>query len=117
MTEQANVIFIDNKEYKTEELSEEQKYCIEQLTECQAEAHRLKKAVDRIHIAQSHFNSMLRTSLGNSETTKAMENSKASWVGNINLSPLVGTTYTSISTPSMGFYIPSERGKITTNAT
>jgi hypothetical protein len=78
MTEQSNVIFIDNKEYKAEELSEEQKYCIEQLTECQIIARKLKKKSDRVQIAISHFNSVLRTSLGNAETTKAMENSKAS---------------------------------------
>jgi phage terminase Nu1 subunit (DNA packaging protein) len=77
MTEKSNVVYIDNKEYKAEDLSQEQKYFIEQLTECQAEAHSLKKATDRIQIAQSHFMSLLKTSLANEETTKAMENSKA----------------------------------------
>ena len=78
MTEKSNVVYIDNKEYKAEELSEEQKYCIEQLSECQIEARKLKKASDRIQIAITHFNSLLRTSLANEETTKAMENTKAS---------------------------------------
>ncbi len=78
MTEQTNLVFIDNKEYKAEELSEEQKYCIEQLTECQVELRKLKKASDRIQIAIAHFNSLLRTSLANDETTQAMENTKAS---------------------------------------
>ena len=78
MTEQSNVVFIDNKEYKAEELSEEQKYCCEQLTECQVELRKLKKATDRIQIAIAHFNSVLRTSLANEETTQAMENTKAS---------------------------------------
>ena len=76
MTEQTNVVFIDNKEYKAEELSEEQKYCCEQLTECQVELRKLKKASDRIQIAIAHFNSLLRTSLANDETTQAMENTK-----------------------------------------
>ena len=76
MTEQSNVINIDGKEYKQEELSEEQKYCCEQLTECQVELRKLKKASDRIQIAIAHFNSLLRTSLANDETTQAMENTK-----------------------------------------
>ena len=78
MTKKSNVVYIDNKEYKADDLSQEQKYFIEQLTECQAEAHNLKKASDRIQIAIAHFNSVLRTSLANDETTKSMENSKAS---------------------------------------
>ena len=77
MTEQSNVVYIDNKEYKADDLSQEQKYFIEQLTDCQAEAHNLKKATDRIQIAQSHFMSLLKTSLGNADTVEAMENSKA----------------------------------------
>jgi len=78
MTEKSNVVYIDNKEYKADDLSQEQKYFIEQLTECQTEAHSLKKATDRIQIAQSHFMSLLKTSLGNADTVEAMENSKVS---------------------------------------
>ena len=77
MTEKSNVVYIDNKEYKADDLSQQQKYFIEQLTECQSEAHSLKKASDRIQIAQTHFMSLLKTSLSNDKTTKAMENSKA----------------------------------------
>ena len=78
MTEQSNVVYIDNKEYKADDLSQEQKYFIEQLTECQAEAHNLKKATDRIQIAQTHFMSLLKTSLSNDETVERMENSRSS---------------------------------------
>ena len=59
MTEESNVIHINNKKYDGSNLTKEQKYCIEQIQECQAEAHRLKKLLDRTSVSQNVYTNNL----------------------------------------------------------
>ena len=59
MTEKSNVIQINDKKYDGSDLTKEQKYCIEQIQECQIEAHRLKKLLDRTTVSQNVFTNNL----------------------------------------------------------
>tara|TARA_B100001057_G_C22106746_1_gene665325 strand:- start:111 stop:335 length:225 start_codon:yes stop_codon:yes gene_type:complete len=59
MTEKSNVIQINDKKYDGSDLTKEQKYCIEQIQECQTEAHRLKKLLDRTTVSQNVFTNNL----------------------------------------------------------
>ena len=59
MTEKSNVIQINDKKYDGSNLTVEQKYCIEQIQECQAEAHRLKKLLDRTSVSQNVYTNNL----------------------------------------------------------
>ena len=78
MTEQTNVINIDGKEYKQEDLSVEQIRLVSKIAKYQKQSNDLKDAFEDANILQQQYLQSLKTSLSNDETTKAMENSKAS---------------------------------------
>ena len=78
MTEQSNVINIDGKEYKQEDLSQEQIRLVTKVAKFQKQTNDLKDAFEDANILHQQYLEKLQTSLGNDETTKAMENSKAS---------------------------------------
>tara|TARA_R110000868_G_scaffold231235_1_gene484604 strand:- start:176 stop:412 length:237 start_codon:yes stop_codon:yes gene_type:complete len=78
MTEQSNVINIDGKKYKQEDLSVEQIRLVSKIAKYQKQSNDLKDAFEDANILQQQYLQSLKTSLSNDETTKAMENSKAS---------------------------------------
>ena len=78
MTEQTNVINIDGKEYKQEDLSVEQIRLVSKIAKYQKQSNDLKDAFEDANILQQQYLQALKTSLGNDETTQAMENTKAS---------------------------------------
>jgi len=78
MTEQTNVITIDGKSYSQEDLSVEQIRLVTKVAKFQKQSNELKDAFEDANILQQQYLQALKTSLGNDETTKAMENSKAS---------------------------------------
>jgi hypothetical protein len=78
MAEQTNVINIDGKEYKQEDLSVEQIRLVSKIAKYQKQSNELKDAFEDANILQQQYLQALKTSLSNDETTKAMENSKAS---------------------------------------
>jgi len=68
MTEESNVITIDGKEYKTEDLSQDQNYFINQIKDLQAKAANLKFQLDQITVAQNAFtNSLIQSVKGEEE--------------------------------------------------
>jgi hypothetical protein len=68
MTKQSNVITIDGKEYKTEDLSQDQNYFINQIKDLQAKAANLKFQLDQITVAQNAFtNSLIQSVKGEEE--------------------------------------------------
>jgi hypothetical protein len=68
MAEQSNVITIDGKEYKTEDLSQDQNYFINQIKDLQAKAANLKFQLDQITVAQNAFtNSLIQSVKGEEE--------------------------------------------------
>ena len=68
MTEQSNVITIDGKEYKTDDLSQDQNYFINQIKDLQAKAANLKFQLDQITVAQNAFtNSLIQSVKGEEE--------------------------------------------------
>ena len=76
METKANVINIDGKEYKQEDLSVEQIRLVTKIAKYQKQSNELKDAFEDASILQQQYLESLKTSLGNAETTKAMENSK-----------------------------------------
>jgi len=78
MTEQTNVINIDGKEYKQEDLSVEQIRLVSKIAKYQKQSNDLKDAFEDANILQQQYLQALKTSLSNDETTTAMENTKAS---------------------------------------
>ena len=78
METKANVINIDGKEYKQEDLSVEQIRLVSKIAKYQKQSNDLKDAFEDANILQQQYLQSLKTSLSNNETTKAMENSKAS---------------------------------------
>ena len=76
MTEQTNVINIDGKEYKQEDLSVEQIRLVSKIAKYQKQSNDLKDAFEDANILQQQYLQALKTSLGNAETTKAMQDSK-----------------------------------------
>ena len=68
MSEQSNVITIDGKEYKTEDLSQDQNYFINQIKDLQAKAANLKFQLDQITVAQNALtNSLIQSVKGEEE--------------------------------------------------
>ena len=63
MSEQNNVITIDGKEYKEEDLSQDQSYFINQIRDLQAKAGSLKFQLDQVTVAQNAFTNSLIESL------------------------------------------------------
>ena len=78
MTEQTNVINIDGKEYKQEDLSAEQIRLVTKVAKFQKQTNDLKDAFEDANILHQQYLEKLKTSLGNDETTKDIKNSKAS---------------------------------------
>ena len=81
MTEKSNILSIDGKEYPTDNLKDEQKVLIDQITICQNEINELSKLIrklDIFEIAKKDYIQRLSTSLQNDETIKSMDNSKVS---------------------------------------
>ena len=76
METKSNVINIDGKEYKQEDLSVEQIRLVTKIAKYQKQSNDLKDAFEDASILQQQYLESLKTSLGNAETTKAMENSK-----------------------------------------
>jgi hypothetical protein len=68
MTEKTNVITIDGKEYKTEDLSQDQNYFINQIKDLQTKAASLKFQLDQVTVAQNAFtNSLIQSVKGEEE--------------------------------------------------
>ena len=78
METKSNVINIDGKEYNQEDLSVEQIRLVSKIAKYQKQSNDLKDAFEDANILQQQYLQSLKTSLSNDETTKAMENSKAS---------------------------------------
>ncbi len=77
MTEQSNVITIDGKEYKQEDLSQDQNYFINQIKDLQTKAASLRFQLDQVTVAQNAFtNSLIQSVKGEEEesTDDADEN-------------------------------------------
>ena len=80
MSEKNNIISVDGKEYPTDNLKDEQKVLIDQITICQNEINEISKLIrklDIFEIAKKHYIQRLSTSLENHKTIKTMEDSKA----------------------------------------
>ena len=80
MSAKNNIISIDGKEYPTDNLKDEQKVLIDQITICQNEINEISKLIrklDIFEIAKKDYIQRLSTSLENDKTIKIMENSKA----------------------------------------
>tara|TARA_R100000315_G_C5224858_1_gene136115 strand:+ start:1299 stop:1571 length:273 start_codon:yes stop_codon:yes gene_type:complete len=71
-----NVLSLDGKSYKEEELTDEQKYYKEQITDLQNKIVRVKFELDQLSASQSHFRNLLVNSL--KKTMDSIENSKDS---------------------------------------
>ena len=77
MSDQANVVTIDGKEYKQEDLTQEQIILINKTSKWQTEANKLKDALEDATNLQQSYLFDLKTSLANSETISSINNSKA----------------------------------------
>ena len=77
MSDQANVVTIDGKEYKQEDLTQEQIILINKTSKWQSEANKLKDALEDATKLQQSYLFDLKTSLANSETISSINNSKA----------------------------------------
>ena len=77
MSEQAQVVTIDGKEYKQEDLTQEQILLINKTSKWQTEANKLKDALEDATKLQLSYLFDLKTSLANSETINSINNSKA----------------------------------------
>ena len=78
MTEQTNVINIDGKQYKQEDLSVEQIRLVTKVAKYQKQSNDLKDAFEDANILQQQYLQSLKTSLSNDETVSRMENSRSS---------------------------------------
>ena len=67
MSEQAQVVTIDGKEYKQEDLTQEQIRLFNKTSKWQVEAHRLKDAFEDANKLHQSYLFDLKTSLNNSE--------------------------------------------------
>ena len=70
MTEQSNVITIDGKEYKPEDLDESQKYYLMQINMTQQEADNIKVKLDQMTASNMFFKDQLAKSLIKEEDEK-----------------------------------------------
>jgi hypothetical protein len=62
-----NVITIDGKEYKEDDLSQDQSYFINQIRDLQAKAASLRFQLDQVTVAQNAFTNSLIQSVKGSE--------------------------------------------------
>jgi hypothetical protein len=72
METKANVINIDGKEYKQEDLDDSQTYLIKQINDLQAKSTNLRFQLDQVSVAQSAFTNSLIQSLKNEEVIETM---------------------------------------------
>ena len=78
MSEQtANVITIDGKEYKEDDLSQDQSYFINQIRDLQAKAASLKFQLDQVTVAQNAFTNSLIQSVKGSEEEESVTDENA----------------------------------------
>jgi hypothetical protein len=80
MTDQSKVITIDGKEYPLDDLKNDQKVLIDQITLCQNKINELSglvRQIDIYQIAKKDYVEKLSTSLKTDETLKNIENSQA----------------------------------------
>ena len=80
MTDQTKVITIDGKEYPLDNLKNDQKVLIDQITLCQNKINELSalvRQIDIYEIAKKEYVQKLSTSLKNDETLKNIEDSEA----------------------------------------
>ena len=67
METKSNIINIDGKEYKQEDLDDSQTYLIKQINDLQAKSTNLRFQLDQVSVAQSAFTNSLIQSLKNEE--------------------------------------------------
>jgi hypothetical protein len=72
MQTKANVINIDGKEYKQEDLDDSQTYLIKQINDLQAKSTNLRFQLDQVSVAQSAFTNSLIQSLKNEDVIETM---------------------------------------------
>jgi hypothetical protein len=72
MKTKANVINIDGKEYKQEDLDDSQTYLIKQINDLQAKSTNLRFQLDQVSVAQSAFTNSLIQSLKNEDVIETM---------------------------------------------
>jgi hypothetical protein len=78
MSEQtANVITIDGKEYKEEDLSQDQNYFINQIKDLQAKGASLRFQLDQVTVAQNAFTNSLIQSVKGSEEEESVTDENA----------------------------------------
>jgi hypothetical protein len=80
MTDQSKVITIDGKEYPLDDLKNDQKVLIDQITLCQNKINELSglvRQIDIYQIAKKDYVEKLSTSLKTDETLKNIEDSQA----------------------------------------
>jgi len=78
MTEQTNIITIDGKEYKQEDLTQDQNYFINQIKDLQSKAANLRFQLDQVTVAQNAFTNSLIQSVKGEDKTENVEVSNAS---------------------------------------
>ena len=76
METKANVINIDGKEYKQEDLDDSQTYLIKQINDLQAKSTNLRFQLDQVSVAQSAFTNSLIQSLKNEDVIENMNEAK-----------------------------------------
>ena len=80
MNEKSQVVTIDGKEYPIDNLKNDQKVLIDQITLCQNKINELSalvRQIDIYEIAKKEYVQKLSTSLKNDETLKNIEDSEA----------------------------------------
>lgn len=68
-----NVITIDGKDYKTEDMSEQQTYLINQIRSCQNKATNIRFELDQVQAAQNVFTNELIRSVQDADKDEAAE--------------------------------------------
>jgi hypothetical protein len=76
METKSNVINIDGKEYKQEDLDDSQTYLIKQINDLQAKSASLRFQLDQVSVAQSAFTNSLIQSLKNEDVIENMNEAK-----------------------------------------
>ena len=76
METKANVINIDGKEYKQEDLDDSQTYLIKQINDLQAKSTNLRFQLDQVSVAQSAFTNSLIQSLKNEDVIETMNEAR-----------------------------------------
>lgn len=69
----SDMITIDGKEYKPEDLDETQNYLIAQIKDLQAKSAKIRFDLDQVTIAQNAFTNQLIQSVKNEEIVERME--------------------------------------------